>query len=311
MNCWSGQYDQALPRATHADPHLRGATWTAADDGGYDAVRRYARRWAKERGQSTAAAYVPPELRAGGSIPVLDWSHEVVLLSGVTVIVKAAHVRPALSQPDAVRAGLSARRDARRWCSMPTRPGLRPVQGRWRTRHLRQHEDGGGDDLRRQATPLQSPLPADVQRTYYPRFRIRLPAHQHRAGRRGKSRTKSGSSVSGSSHRVCGSRILDELNAWLLDKCITGLHAKRASPSGADRRADDLGGVRGRAAEARSLCRQVRWIPRGAGIGLEGLCLVRFDNNRYSGGSQCGQASGRGSCLCGSHRNPPGRADRR
>src|SRR6202163_4135618 len=28
-------------------------------DGGYDAMRRYARRWAKERGQSTAAAYVP------------------------------------------------------------------------------------------------------------------------------------------------------------------------------------------------------------------------------------------------------------
>src|SRR5215510_9533219 len=28
-------------------------------DGGYDAVRRYARRWGKERGQSTAAAYVP------------------------------------------------------------------------------------------------------------------------------------------------------------------------------------------------------------------------------------------------------------
>ena len=26
--------------------------------GGYDAVRRYARRWSKERGQSTAAAYV-------------------------------------------------------------------------------------------------------------------------------------------------------------------------------------------------------------------------------------------------------------
>jgi hypothetical protein len=28
-------------------------------DGGYDAVRPYARRWSKERGQSTAAAYVP------------------------------------------------------------------------------------------------------------------------------------------------------------------------------------------------------------------------------------------------------------
>jgi hypothetical protein len=31
-------------------------------DGGYDAVRRYARQWSKERGQSTAAAYVPLRL---------------------------------------------------------------------------------------------------------------------------------------------------------------------------------------------------------------------------------------------------------
>src|SRR6201982_2811142 len=36
-------------------------------------------------------------------------------------------------------------------------------------------------------------------------------------------------------------------------------------------RADDLGGVRGRAGEARSVCRQVRWIPRSAGIGLQDL----------------------------------------
>src|SRR5258705_10968413 len=61
-------------------------------DGGYDAVRRYARRWAKDRGQSTAAAYVPLSF-APGEADQVDWSHEVVLLSGVTVIVKAAHVR--------------------------------------------------------------------------------------------------------------------------------------------------------------------------------------------------------------------------
>jgi transposase len=30
--------------------------------GGYDAVRRYSRRWAKERGQSTAAAYANPSM---------------------------------------------------------------------------------------------------------------------------------------------------------------------------------------------------------------------------------------------------------
>jgi len=61
-------------------------------DGGYDAVRRYARRWAKGRGQSMAAAYVPLSF-APGEAYQFDWSHEVVLLGGVTVTVKAAHVR--------------------------------------------------------------------------------------------------------------------------------------------------------------------------------------------------------------------------
>jgi len=61
-------------------------------DGGYDAVRRYARRWSKQRGQSTAAAYVPLSF-APGEAYQFDWSHEVVLLNGVTVIVKVAHVR--------------------------------------------------------------------------------------------------------------------------------------------------------------------------------------------------------------------------
>ena len=42
-------------------------------EGGYDAVRRYAKRWAKERGQATAAAYVPLSACFGNSrtgIPV-------------------------------------------------------------------------------------------------------------------------------------------------------------------------------------------------------------------------------------------------
>jgi transposase len=72
-------------------------------DGGYDAVRRYARRWNKERGQSTAAAYVPLSF-APGEAYQFDWSHEVVLLNGVTVIVKAAHVRLCHSRMLFVRA---------------------------------------------------------------------------------------------------------------------------------------------------------------------------------------------------------------
>jgi transposase len=72
-------------------------------DGGYDAVRRYARAWAKERGQTTAAAYVPLSF-APGEAYQFDWSHEVVLLNGVTVIVKAAHVRLCHSRMMFVRA---------------------------------------------------------------------------------------------------------------------------------------------------------------------------------------------------------------
>jgi len=61
-------------------------------DGGYDAVRRYARGWQRERSSSTADAYVPLSF-APGEAYQFDWSHEVVLINGTTVIVKVAHVR--------------------------------------------------------------------------------------------------------------------------------------------------------------------------------------------------------------------------
>ena len=72
-------------------------------EGGYDAVRRYARRWAKERGHSTAAAFVPLSF-APGEAYQFDWSHEIVLLGGVTVTVKVAHVRLCHSRMLFVRA---------------------------------------------------------------------------------------------------------------------------------------------------------------------------------------------------------------
>ena len=72
-------------------------------DGGYDAVRRYARRWAKQHGQAMAVAYVPLSF-APGEAYQFDWSHEVVLLGGATVIVKAAHVRLCHSRMLFVRA---------------------------------------------------------------------------------------------------------------------------------------------------------------------------------------------------------------
>ncbi len=61
-------------------------------DGGYDAVRRYARVWGRQHAGQMAEAYVPLSF-APGEAYQFDWSHEVVLMSGVTVTVKVAHIR--------------------------------------------------------------------------------------------------------------------------------------------------------------------------------------------------------------------------
>lgn len=61
-------------------------------EGGYDAVRRFAKAWSHNRGPATAEAYVPLSY-APGEAYQFDWSHEVILNSGVTVTVKVAHVR--------------------------------------------------------------------------------------------------------------------------------------------------------------------------------------------------------------------------
>ena len=60
--------------------------------GGYDAVRRYAKSWRKARGAATAQAYIPLTF-APGEAYQFDWSHETIVMNGVTMIVKVAHMR--------------------------------------------------------------------------------------------------------------------------------------------------------------------------------------------------------------------------
>ena len=72
-------------------------------EGGYDAVRRYARTWQRERSALAADAYVPLSF-APGEAYQFDWSHEVVLINGVTVKIKVAHVRLCHSRMLFVRA---------------------------------------------------------------------------------------------------------------------------------------------------------------------------------------------------------------
>ena len=72
-------------------------------EGGYDAVRRYARSWDREHASETASAYVPLSF-APGEAYQFDWSHEIVVLGGVTVTLKVAHMRLCHSRMMFVRA---------------------------------------------------------------------------------------------------------------------------------------------------------------------------------------------------------------
>ena len=110
LGAWTGELDQLL--ATNEDKPARErltlvrifeALRGQGYEGSYDAVRRYAKRWKTERGPSLPAAYVPLSF-APGEAYQFDWSHEIVVINGVTTTVKVAHVRLCHSRMMFVRA---------------------------------------------------------------------------------------------------------------------------------------------------------------------------------------------------------------
>jgi transposase len=72
-------------------------------EGSYAAVRRYVIGWREKRASATTDAYVPLSF-APGEAYQFDWSHEIVILDGVTTTVKVAHVRLCHSRMMFVRA---------------------------------------------------------------------------------------------------------------------------------------------------------------------------------------------------------------
>lgn len=71
--------------------------------GSYASVRRYIKGWEKGRGASGADAYVPLIFEPGDAYQ-FDWSHEIIVLKGVTTMVKVAHMRLCHSRMMFVRA---------------------------------------------------------------------------------------------------------------------------------------------------------------------------------------------------------------
>src|SRR5271156_4897687 len=239
-------------------------------EGGYDAVRRYARRWAKERGQATTAAYVPLSF-APGEAYQFDWSHEVVLLNGTTVIVKAAHVRLCHSRMLFVRV-------------YPRETQEMVFDAHDRAFALFKGTCGRGiyDNMK---TAVET-IFVGKQRLYNRRF-LQMCSHYlvdpvACTPASGWEKGQVENQVGLVRERFFTPRLrfknLDELNAWLLDQCITYAKAHRHP----------------------ELTEQTIWevfeaerpklIPyRGRFDGFHALpasvsktCLVRFDNNKYS-----------------------------
>jgi transposase len=107
---WKGQLDRLLAANVEAPARERLTLIRIFEelralgyDGGYDAIRRYARSWAKANASATADAFVPLSF-APGEAYQFDWSHEIVVLDGATTIVKVAHLRLCHSRMMFVRA---------------------------------------------------------------------------------------------------------------------------------------------------------------------------------------------------------------
>lgn len=101
----------ALLVAEHAKPKRERLSYVrlfeslreAGYAGGYDSVRRYAQRWRAERGAGAPTAFIPLAFAPGEAFQ-FDWSHEVALINGTTVVVKVAHIRLCHSRLFLVRA---------------------------------------------------------------------------------------------------------------------------------------------------------------------------------------------------------------
>src|SRR6187397_2812521 len=239
-------------------------------EGGYDAVRRYARRWAKERGQATAAAFVPLSF-APGEAYQFDWSHEIVLLSGVTVTVKAAHVRLCHSRMLFVRA-----------YPRETQEMVFDAHDRAFALFKGTCQRGIYDNMKTAVTTIL----VGRERLYNRRF-LQMCSHylvdpDACTPASGWEKGQVENQVGLVRERFFTPRLrfktLDELNAWLLDRCIAYAKAHR-HPEFTDRTIWEVF-----EAERPKL---VPYAGRFDGFhavpaSVSKTCLVRFDNNRYS-----------------------------
>jgi transposase len=239
-------------------------------EGGYDAVRRYARNWAKAQGSATADAYVPLFF-APGEAYQFDWSHEIVLIRGVTVTVKVAHVRLCHSRMMFVRA-------------YP-----RETQEMVFDAHDRAFAFFGGACTRGIYDNMKTAVETvfvGKDRQYNRRF-LQMCSHflvQPVActPASGWEKGQVENQVGLVRERFFTPRLrfssYEELNAWLLDKCVAYAKAHRHVDQPERRIWDVFEEERGKLVDYRGPFDGFHAVPAS----VSKTCTVRFDNNKYS-----------------------------
>jgi transposase len=239
-------------------------------EGGYDAVRRYARGWQRDRASTSVGAFVPLSF-APGEAYQFDWSHEIVLINGTTVTVKAAHVRLCHSRMLFVRA---YPRETQEMVFDAHDRAFAFFKGTCRR--------GIYDNMK---TAVET-IFAGRERAYNRRF-LQMCSHYlidpvACTPASGWEKGQVENQVGLVRERFFTPRLrfknLDELNAWLLDQCVAYARAHR-HPEIREHTIWEAF-----EAERASL---VRYGGRFDGFhavpaSVSKTCLVRFDNNRYS-----------------------------
>ena len=228
-------------------------------EGGYDAVRRYARSWSDERTAATAQAYVPLTFDPGEAYQ-FDWSHEIVLINGTTVTVKVAHVRLCHSRMLFVRA---YPRESQEMVFDAHDRAFAFFKGACRR--------GIYDNIK---TAVET-IFVGKERAYNRRF-LQMCGHYlvdpvACTPASGWEKGQVENQVGVVRERFFTPRLrvksYDELNGWLLDQCVV---YEGASPPGVQG-AHGLAELRGRTPESGALWRQVRRLPCRAGVRVKDL----------------------------------------
>jgi transposase len=239
-------------------------------DGSYDAVRRYARSWAKAQGSATTDAYVPLFF-APGEAYQFDWSHEIVVINGVTTTVKVAHVRLCHSRMMFVRA-----------YSRETQEMVFDAHDRAFAFFRGTCTRGIYDNMK---TAVET-IFIGKDRQYNRRF-LQMCSHYlvdpvactpASGWEKGQVENQVGLVRERFFTPRLRFRTYDELNAWLLDRCIAWAKAHRHVEQTGRTIWEVFEEERGALVPYRGPFDGFHALP----VSVAKTCLVRFDNNKYS-----------------------------